>query len=92
MILFILSFELDVGRPFLVISTSTALSVWEAVFLKLAPYANIVVYKGNRDVRSSIRSLEFYNEGGRIMFDVLLSSADVALEVLLLGFLSSSNE
>lgn len=82
-ILFILSLHLDVQKPFLVISTSTALSVWEAEFLHLAPSANIVVYYGNRDVRSSIRSLEFYNEGGGIMFSVLLSSADVVVEVLL---------
>ncbi|XP_065632372.1 uncharacterized protein LOC112025285 isoform X3 [Quercus suber] len=81
-ILFILSLHLDVQKPFLVISTSTALSVWEAEFLHLAPSANIVVYYGNRDVRSSIRSLEFYNEGGGIMFSVLLSSADVVVEDL----------
>jgi chromodomain-helicase-DNA-binding protein 3 len=81
-VLFILSLQLDVQRPFLVISTSTALSIWEAEFLHLAPCANVIVYKGNRDVRSSIRSLEFYNEGGGIMFNVLLSSADVVVEVL----------
>lgn len=81
-VLFILSLQLDVQRPFLVISTSTALSIWEAEFLHLAPCANVIVYKGNRDVRSSIRSLEFYNEGGGIMFNVLLSSADVVVEDL----------
>lgn len=88
-ILFILSLHLDVQKPFLVISTSTALSVWEAEFLHLAPSANIVVYYGNRDVRSSIRSLEFYNEGGGIMFNVLLSSADVVVEVLFFTFIPS---
>lgn len=80
-ILFILSLQLVVQRPFLIISTSTALPAWEAVFLQLAPCASIIYYKGNREVRSSIRSLEFYNEGGRIMFNVLLSTADVAVEV-----------
>ncbi|XP_041027437.1 uncharacterized protein LOC121267581 isoform X1 [Juglans microcarpa x Juglans regia] len=79
-ILFILSLQLVVQRPFLVISTSTALPAWEAEFLRLAPCANIIYYKGNKEVRSSIRSLEFYNEGGRIMFNVLLSTADVAVE------------
>ncbi|TKY62142.1 Helicase protein MOM1 [Spatholobus suberectus] len=81
-ILFILSLNCNVKRPFLIISTSTALSVWEAEFLHLAPSANLVVYKGNRDVRSGIRALEFFNEDDGILFQILLSSADIIVEDL----------
>lgn len=80
-ILFMLSLQHTIRRPFLIISTSNSLSVWEAEFLHVAPSANFIVYKGNKDVRSSIRSLEFRNEGGRIMFEVLLSSSNIVIEV-----------
>ncbi|XWS55838.1 hypothetical protein CRYUN_Cryun09bG0034400 [Craigia yunnanensis] len=76
-ILFLLSLQFTARRPFLIISKSTALSVWESEFLRVASSANIIVYKGSKDVRSSIRSLEFYNESGSIMFEILLSSSDV---------------
>ncbi|GAV67872.1 SNF2_N domain-containing protein/Chromo domain-containing protein [Cephalotus follicularis] len=81
-ILFILSLKFVVQRPFLVISTSATLSVWEDEFLHISPYANYVVYKGKNEVRSCIRSMEFYNESGRIMFEVLLSSSDDVVEDL----------
>lgn len=80
-ILFILSLNGNVKGPFLIISTSTALSVWETEFLHLAPSANLVVYKGNRDVRSGIRALEFFNEDDVILFQILLSSYDIIAEV-----------
>ncbi|KAK7285039.1 hypothetical protein RJT34_19796 [Clitoria ternatea] len=81
-ILFILSLNCNVKRPFLIISTSTALSVWETEFLNLAPFANVVVYKGNKDTRNSIRELEFFNEDDGILFQILLSSSDVIIEDL----------
>ncbi|GMI84743.1 hypothetical protein HRI_002143600 [Hibiscus trionum] len=81
-ILFVLSLQLTARRPFLIISRSTILSVWESEFLHVASSANIIVYKGSKDVRSSIRSLEFYNEGGSIMFEILLSASDVVAEDL----------
>ncbi|CAJ2632582.1 unnamed protein product [Trifolium pratense] len=82
MILFILSLNCNVKRPFLIISTSTGLSAWETEFLHLAPSANLVVYHGEKDVRSSIRSLEFYNEDGGVLFQILLSSSDIVVEDL----------
>ncbi|KAK8994621.1 hypothetical protein V6N11_045697 [Hibiscus sabdariffa] len=81
-ILFVLSLQLTARRPFLIISRSTTLSVWESEFLHVASTANIIVYKGSKDVRSSIRSLEFYNEGGSIMFEILLSASNVVAEDL----------
>ncbi|XP_027188139.1 uncharacterized protein [Cicer arietinum] len=81
-ILFILSLSCNVKRPFLIISTSTGISAWETEFLHLAPSANVVVYKGNKDVRCSIRALEFYNEDGGILFQILLSSSEIIIEDL----------
>ncbi|XP_039002434.1 uncharacterized protein LOC120128894 isoform X2 [Hibiscus syriacus] len=81
-ILFVLSLQLSARRPFLIISRSTTLSVWESEFLDVASSANIIVYKGCKDVRSSIRSLEFYNENGSIMFEILLSASNVVAEDL----------
>ncbi|XVF76397.1 hypothetical protein PTKIN_Ptkin13bG0263300 [Pterospermum kingtungense] len=81
-ILFVLSLQFTAWRPFLIISKSTALSVWESEFLRVASSANIIVYKGSKDVRSSIRSLEFYNDSGSIMFEILLSSSDIVSEDL----------
>lgn len=68
-------------HPFLVISTIPSLSKWEAEFARLAPSINIVVYSGNKKAREMIRSLEFYEEGGCVMFKVLITSPDVILEV-----------
>ncbi|MCI05170.1 chromodomain-helicase-DNA-binding protein 3-like, partial [Trifolium medium] len=60
----------------------TGLSAWETEFLHLAPSANLVVYQGEKDVRSSIRSLEFYNEDGGVLFQILLSSSEIVIEDL----------
>lgn len=81
-VLFILSFQGDLKQPFLIITPSSALSLWEAEFSHWASCENIVVYQGNSDIRATIRTLEFYNEGGCIMFQVLLSPLEVVIEVL----------
>ncbi|KAK4723742.1 hypothetical protein R3W88_026521 [Solanum pinnatisectum] len=80
-VLFLLSLPKDVGLPSLIITTSAALPLWEAEFSHWG-YANIVVYKGNRDVRAIIRTLEFYNKQGDLMFQVLLSCYDAIVEDL----------
>ncbi|CAK8543860.1 unnamed protein product [Lathyrus sativus] len=81
-ILYISSLSCNVKRPFLIISTSTGLSTWETEFLNLAPSANLVVYKGTKYVRDSIRALEFNNEDGGCSFQILLSSSDIIIEDL----------
>ncbi|CAI8614611.1 unnamed protein product [Vicia faba] len=81
-ILYISSLNCNVKRPFLILSTSTGLSTWETEFLNLAPSANLVVYKGTKYVRDSIRALEFYNEDGGSSFQILLSSSDIIIEDL----------
>ncbi|XP_050228274.1 uncharacterized protein LOC126677615 isoform X2 [Mercurialis annua] len=81
-ILFIVSLQHIVWRPFLIISSANTLSVWEDEFLRVAPSVNFIVYKGSRDVRSGIRSLEFSNKGGKVMFQVLISSSNICVEDL----------
>ncbi|CAK9165204.1 unnamed protein product [Ilex paraguariensis] len=80
-ILFIQSLP-NVYQPFLIIATSNALPSWEAEFLRLAPSVDVVIYSGNRDTRRSIRTLEFYEEGGNTMFQVLLSPPEAVVEDL----------
>lgn len=81
MILFILSLLPDVGQPFLIISTSNTLHLWEDYFSRIAPSADVVVYNGNNETRKHIRTLEFYEEGGCIMLQVLITSPEVVIEV-----------
>lgn len=81
-VLFILSLQADVCRPFLIISPSSALPLWEAEFSHLASSVNVVLYSGNKDMRRSIRTMEFYEEGGCIMFEVLLAPPEAVVEVI----------
>lgn len=69
-------------QPFLIVTTPDALSQWEAEFMRIAPSVDVVVYSGNRDTRSIIRTLEFYDERGGILLQVLLSTMDVVSEDL----------
>ncbi|OMO91541.1 hypothetical protein COLO4_18304 [Corchorus olitorius] len=78
---FILSFLSYNSRPFLIISTSASQYSWEE-FFHLAPSADVVVYSGSKEIRESIRSLEFYEERGGIMFQVLITSPEVISEDL----------
>lgn len=80
-ILFILSLLSDVSRPFLIISTSTLLLSWEDEFSRLAPSTDVVVYNGSKEIRTSVRTLEFYEEGGCIMFQALITSPEIVIEV-----------
>ncbi|TXG58175.1 hypothetical protein EZV62_016004 [Acer yangbiense] len=79
---FIFSLLSDCCRPFLIISTSAALHLWDDEFLRLAPSAHVVLYSGTREVRKNIRTLEFYEGGGCIMLQVLITSPEVLVEDL----------
>ncbi|KAL2557461.1 uncharacterized protein Fot_02200 [Forsythia ovata] len=72
----------EVCQPFLIIVASDAISQWEAEFTRLAPSIAVTVYSGSRDTRKSIRTLEFYEEGGCLMLQVLLSSPEAVFEDL----------
>ncbi|KAG6629446.1 hypothetical protein CIPAW_14G085200 [Carya illinoinensis] len=76
---FILSLQPDVCRPFLIVSTSAALYSWDQEFLRLAPPLDVVVYSGNKDMRDSIRALEFYDQDGCPLFHVLITTPEVIM-------------
>nr|XP_029122314.1 LOW QUALITY PROTEIN: uncharacterized protein LOC105051204 [Elaeis guineensis] len=80
--LFILALQSHTCRPYLIISAAAALPSWEREFAQLSPSVNIVVYNGTKDVRRMIQTVEFYDEGGRIMFQVLISHSDAVVEDL----------
>ncbi|CAL5045144.1 unnamed protein product [Urochloa decumbens] len=77
-ILFVTSILPHICRPLLIVSTSSSLSLWETKFSRLTASINIVVHNGEKDVRKSIRDLEFYD--GSVMFQVLLSHPGAILE------------
>ncbi|KAG9151218.1 hypothetical protein Leryth_002778, partial [Lithospermum erythrorhizon] len=78
-IFFILSLA-DIGHPFLVISDTDDASLWETEFMQVAPSVDILVYAGNEETRRRIRALEFYEEGCRVIPQVLLAPSEAALE------------
>lgn len=78
------SFQSKNSRPFLIITTSATLNLWELEFFQGAPNLNAVVYRGNKDLRKIVRKLEFYTEGDSIMFQVLVTTLDIVLEVIFL--------
>ncbi|CAN6458271.1 unnamed protein product [Victoria cruziana] len=78
--LFISLLVSSVSRPFLILSPSSAFSAWEAEIMRVDPHIDLVVYNGNKNVRDMIRGLEFYEESGCVMFQVLLSTLDAAAE------------
>ncbi|KAH6835739.1 hypothetical protein C2S53_002928 [Perilla frutescens var. hirtella] len=73
---------IETHRSFLNIATSNSFSRWEADFERLVPSFNLVVYSGSSDTRKYIRASEFYDRGGCMMVQVLLSSVEVVLEDL----------
>lgn len=80
-VFFILSLKPCVSLPVLIISTSQQIIHWEAEFLKLDPSLNVVVYVGEKNVRRNIEMLEFYEDGGSVMIEVLLSTPNAIIEV-----------
>lgn len=68
-------------QPFLIVTTYDSRSRWEANFERLVPSVDVVVYSGSRDNRNRIRASEFYDEGGHMIVQVLLSSVEAILEV-----------
>jgi SNF2 family DNA or RNA helicase len=84
---FILSLSSNASWPFLIITTSASLHSWEEELFRLASSLYAVVYHGNKDIRKSIRKLEFYSEGGCIMFQILVTSPEVIIEVSIHDYL-----
>ncbi|KAL3618573.1 hypothetical protein CASFOL_037655 [Castilleja foliolosa] len=79
-LVFFFRYLAEICHPFLIITASDSLSQWEAEFARLAPSVDIVVYNGNADTRKRISASEFYEEGGCVMLQVLLSSPEAVIE------------
>lgn len=79
-LLYVLSLS-DTCWPFLIVTTSSLLPLWEAGFLRAVPSVDTVVYNGSIHNRQCIRMLEFYDDDGRMMLQVLLSSVEIVVEV-----------
>ncbi|XP_027341127.1 helicase protein MOM1-like [Abrus precatorius] len=77
---FILSLHSDTYQPFLIVSTDASLQLWEDEFYRLDPSIDVVIYNGNREIRNSIRRLEFYDEGHCILFQVLIVVPEILIE------------
>ncbi|XP_031384761.1 helicase protein MOM1 isoform X3 [Punica granatum] len=77
---FITSLQLDACHPFLIISSSNSLNLWDVEFFRLARSTNLVVYNGDKELRKSIRNLEFPEKGGATMFQVLISAPRAVAE------------
>jgi Chromo (CHRromatin Organisation MOdifier) domain len=82
-ILFVMSVIEDICRPILIVSSVASLPLWESKFQRLAPSINVVSYAGAKSVRKLIQDVEFYEEGGCNMFQVLLSHPDAMVEVII---------
>ncbi|XP_051120425.1 helicase protein MOM1-like isoform X2 [Andrographis paniculata] len=68
--------------PFLIVTTSSSLSHWEAEAEELMPSVDVVVYNGSRTARTATKTLEFYDEDEHLTLQVLLTSAEAFLEDL----------
>lgn len=79
-VLFTMSVWPEVCKPFLIVTPPPSLSLWEDQFNNLAPFINVVVYGGGKDKLKSIQDLEFYDNRGCTMLQVLLSHPDAILE------------
>ncbi|CAA0815058.1 Helicase protein MOM1 [Striga hermonthica] len=81
-LVFFIKSLLESCHPFLIVATSDSSSQWETEFARLAPSVSVVVYNGNIDTRKGIRASEFYEEGGRVMLQVLVCSPEAVVEDL----------
>ncbi|MED6123359.1 hypothetical protein PIB30_048414 [Stylosanthes scabra] len=77
---FILSLQSYTCQPFLIISTPSSLQSWEDEFYQLDPPIDVVTYSGNKEIRDFIRRLEFRNGGGCMLFQVLITAAEIFIE------------
>ncbi|EGD72398.1 chromodomain helicase DNA binding protein 1 [Salpingoeca rosetta] len=72
-----LSYLFNVQRvygPFLIVVPLSTIMAWSRELHKWAPAMNTIVYVGNKASREAIRDHEFYNDRGKIKFNVLLTT------------------
>ncbi|XBI62406.1 hypothetical protein VPH35_043028 [Triticum aestivum] len=96
-ILFTMVVLADARQPFLIVTTTASLSLWEVQFNKLAPHINVVVHDGRKDMLKSIQAQQFFENGNHITSQVLLSHPEAILEDIpeyrnMLAFLRSGQK
>lgn len=70
-VLFLLSLK-SVSLPFLLITRFDSLSQWEAMFSVIAPFNAFKVSLENTHEKESSKLLQVRNEGGQLVFQLLL--------------------
>ncbi|XP_057841806.2 uncharacterized protein LOC131051349 isoform X2 [Cryptomeria japonica] len=78
-IAFILSLikEFNITRPILIITSTAGVPIWESEILQWVPSGNTVAYYGNQKAREVIQKLEFFDESGCLMAQIVLSTPDI---------------
>ncbi|KAH9317322.1 hypothetical protein KI387_019091, partial [Taxus chinensis] len=67
------------SKPVLVIAPKSTLPGWDQEFRQWAPDLNVILYQGDKDSRSCIRGHEFYKPRNIVLFDVLVTSFEIAM-------------
>lgn len=67
------------SKPVLVIAPKSTLPGWDQEFRKWGSDLNVILYQGDKDSRSCIREHEFYTSTKRVLFDVLVTSFELAM-------------
>lgn len=67
------------SKPVLVIAPKSTLPGWDQEFRKWGSDLNVILYQGDKDSRSCIREHEFYTPTKRVLFDVLVTSFELAM-------------
>lgn len=67
------------NKPVLVIGPKSTLVGWEQEFRQWGADLNSVIYQGDKESRTMIRNYEFYTKGKIPLFDVLVTSYDLAM-------------
>ncbi|KAE9585765.1 putative DNA helicase chromatin remodeling SNF2 family [Lupinus albus] len=79
---FIATLQSDIYRPFLIISTAACLHSWANEFDQVDPSIDVAIYNGDKEMRNSIQRFELYDEGGCILFQVLIVVPHILIEDL----------
>eukprot|EP01018_Ginkgo_biloba_P012371 Gb_05671 [translate_table: standard] len=67
------------SKPVLVIAPKSTLPGWDQEFRQWAPDLNVIIYQGDKESRICIREHEFYSPKKRVLFDVLVTSFELAM-------------
>ncbi|GLJ55690.1 hypothetical protein SUGI_1196270 [Cryptomeria japonica] len=67
------------SKPVLIIAPKSTLPGWDQEFRQWASDLNVILYQGDKESRSCIREHEFYTPKNMVLFDVLVTSFELAM-------------